>query len=281
MLKLSSKEVELQVDPWRGGSVQTFTWRGIDVFRPGQVKGSPLSLGCFPLVPFCNRIADCRIGFDNLTRMLPVPPDGVETVHALHGIGWTSPWSIAELCNDYAVLSLRHDGALWPWAFTAEQRFEILENGYSHTISVINRDVRIMPTGLGLHPYFPRAGVTLDLQSTGVWQTGVDRLPAEHIAIGQSPNWFAGRGFDDCFTGCSHPITIRWPSHQLTMSPSPNMSFTHVYTPPGEDFFCVEPVSHIPDAVNSDLDHSLTGLVMLEPGQSMSIACQFELEGRA
>ncbi len=278
MLHLQSRDVELALEPWRGGGVLSFRWRGIDVFRPSTGTASPLDLASFPLVPFCNRIANGHVMYANERRMLPTSPHGIEPLHALHGIGWTSPWAVKETRDDHAVLTLRNDGMLWPWAFEAEQHFDLAANGYCHTISMTNHDRHPMPAGLGLHPYFPRAGAVPKLEPSGVWKTGSDRLPEEYTEIDGQPDWFASAGFDDCFTGCGDTLSVGWPTHRLTIHPSPNLPFTHIYTPPGEDFFCVEPVSHIPDAVNSGLDRQTTGLLMLEPGQSLEISCRFELE---
>ncbi|MEL7446899.1 MAG: hypothetical protein AAGK02_14005 [Pseudomonadota bacterium] len=278
MITLESRNVELAIDPWLGGGMLAFKWRGIDVFRPHTIGTSPLGLASFPLTPFCNRIAHGHIDCAGHGTMLPIAPDGVEPAHALHGVGWTSPWATDDFSAESANLSLQHDGTLWPWSIKTQQRFDILENGYSHTLSVTNRDQHPMPAGLGLHPYFPRADAALALEAKGFWKTGPDRLPQEYRLLDCAPEWFEHAGFDNCFAECTAPIIIDWPTHRLKMQPSANLCFAHVYTPPGEDFFCVEPVSHIPDAVNSDLDKAATGLVMLDPGETMEVACRFELE---
>ena len=46
-----------------------------------------------------------------------------------------------------------------------------------------------------------------------------------------------------------------------------------VYTPPGETFFCVEPVSHITEAFNlAEAGHADTGMLSLAPGGSARAA---------
>jgi aldose 1-epimerase len=43
-----------------------------------------------------------------------------------------------------------------------------------------------------------------------------------------------------------------------------------VYTPPGESFFCAEPVSHITDAFNlAATGQADTGMLTLAPGESV------------
>ncbi len=278
MLRLTSDDLEITLDPWKGGGVTSFLWRGIDVFRPHAGGDHPTDLACFPLVPFCNRIADGRVSRTGEIRTIPMSQKGVDPQHAIHGLGWVSPWSVKQSGQDTATLGLAHDGSIWPWTFSSEQHIQLLENGYSHALTLTNTDQVPMPAGLGLHPYFPRERATLSGAFDGYWETGPDRLPAQHRLLDQQPEWFADQGFDNCFTGGSESIQLAWPGHVLTMRPSATLPFTHVYTPPGADFLCVEPVSHIPDAINSPLGREETGLQMLEPGESFSVECSFMLE---
>ncbi|MBV7259057.1 aldose 1-epimerase [Erythrobacter crassostreae] len=277
-MTLRSDTVEVVIDPWRGGGILAFKWRGIDVFRPHNGGDSPLDLACFPLIPFCNRIAKGCISKRGQLRTLPAASRWGEPVHALHGTGWISPWATKRVETDLAVLTFSGDGVLWPWVFDAEQHFQMHKDGFTQSISITNRDDVAMPAGLGLHPYFSRAGATLETGATGYWATGPDRLPETHRSLKKEPRWFTKDWFDDCFTGCNDPVRLRWPTHQLAIHASQNLPFTHIYTPRGEDYFCMEPVSHIPNAVNSTLDSDETGIANLEPGQSMKIDCRFQLE---
>lgn len=278
MLRIASDAVELTVDPWMGGSICAFTWRGIDIFRPFKGGSSRLDLASFPLVPFCNRIAFGNIVYRAKPWTLPPAPDEADPVHALHGIGWCSPWATIETRADLIRLGLRHDGALWPWPFLAEQRFEVSPQGLTHSLSITNQDTIAMPAGLGLHPYFPREGAVLELDTHAQWEVGKDRLPASRQELTKAPNWLDGEELDHCFESAAAPFSIGWPTHRLRISPSKNLAFTHVYAPKGADFFCAEPVSHIPNAVHSAHDRATTGLVMLGPGDTMDVQCSFEVE---
>lgn len=278
MLSIASDAVELMVDPWMGGGICAFTWRGIDIFRPFRPSGRELDLASFPLVPFCNRIAEGSIVYRAKPWTLPPAPAATEPVHALHGVGWRSPWATIEAGADLIRLGLRHDGALWPWPFVAEQRFEVSQKGFTYSLSLTNHDTIAMPAGLGLHPYFPRDRAVLELDAHARWEVGEDRLPRARRELAKSPDWLSGEELDHCFECAPAPFTVRWPTHRLRVSPSKSLAFTHVYTPQGADFFCVEPVSHIPNAVHCGLDRATTGLEMLGPGETMEVQCQFEVE---
>ncbi len=46
-----------------------------------------------------------------------------------------------------------------------------------------------------------------------------------------------------------------------------------IYSPPGQPFFCAEPVSHTTDAINlAAAGRTDTGLLVLEPGQTVRAA---------
>ena len=280
-VELTCGQTRMAILPARGGSITHFSWQGMDIFRPHTSGELPTDLSNFPLVPFCNRIANGRMQIGGTQHTLPTGPKEVDAKNAIHGLGWTNAWSSRQLDERSIRLSLSHDGSDWPWAFVADQAITLNENGYTHRLSLQNTDTTPMPAGSGLHPYFPREGAQLKTCAKGYWDAGADLLPTQHVSLGGEPDWFGGAFFDHCFTGTDDCLQIDWPTHRLRMHASSNLPFTHVFVPRGEDFFCVEPVSHIPDATNSQLNMEETGLTMLEPDEIMEIECRFELEAIA
>ena len=86
-------------------------------------------------------------------------------------------------------------------------------------------------------------------------------------------------GLDLCFDGWTGSAEIHWPDQKrgLRLIASPEFGYLVIFTPPGEDFFCVEPVSHCVNAVNLEgSDWGPTGLVDLLPGQSFSASARFQ-----
>ena len=53
------------------------------------------------------------------------------------------------------------------------------------------------------------------------------------------------------------------------MTADPLLQFLVVFTPPGEDFFCVEPVSNCTDAFNQPAEGD-GGARILAPGESLT-----------
>jgi aldose 1-epimerase len=82
-------------------------------------------------------------------------------------------------------------------------------------------------------------------------------------------------------SGWSRRALVEWPERgaRLIMRAQAPLDFLVIYTPPGRDFFCVEPVSHVTDAVNlAAAGRADTGLLTLGPGESVRTAVTVTLE---
>ena len=88
---------------------------------------------------------------------------------------------------------------------------------------------------------------------------------------------------DNAFTGWRRQATIIWPEREarLAIDADPPLGFLVVYSPAGEDYFCVEPVSHCTDAFNlAAQGRGDTGMLTLEPGASLSATVRFRPASR-
>ena len=241
--------------PDLGGAVASLTHDGRDVLRRApEGVDDLLATGCFPLVPYANRIAHGRFVFDGEEYRLPL--NFGDHPHSLHGIGWQSVWTASQAGDADAVMELRHAGGeSWPWPFRAEQRFGLGDDGLTITLLLANAGDRTMPAGLGLHPYFPRdASTRLTMVSERMWLGDETMIPTCAVAADRFGDWSAGAGFpdhliDNSFDGWSGHAEIAGADATILIS-AIGASVMHLYAPPGEDFLCVEPVSHLPDALN-------------------------------
>ena len=59
----------------------------------------------------------------------------------------------------------------------------------------------------------------------------------------------------------------------LSIQAASNLRYVQIYTPPNQDFFCVEPVSHMPDAINRAPDD----MQLLAPGEQIDTQILFRL----
>ncbi len=277
MPDLAAGDYRLRLDPQRGGSVARFDWRGEPLFRP--VCGpSILDTACFPLVPFSNRIAFGK--FESGTGTVRLAPNlpGASQPHALHGFGWLAPWTVADHSPFHAVLHHSHAADEWPWDYSARQSFVLSEAGLEHSLVLTNLGPGPMPAGIGFHPYFPRGSDTVYRGlHCGEWQLDQDSLP-QALNLRPGPvDWWHGepvgtRTVDTVYQGREGELSITWPCRglRLAINPSGNLPCTVVYTPPGEDYFCVEPVSHATDAINRAGE-----MRILEPGESLNASVHY------
>ena len=198
--------------------------------------------------------------------------------HAIHGHGFRTPWAVVDWSPAEAVLEQRHRVGEWPWTYRATQRITLTAATLTLELAVTNESETTMPAGLGWHPYFPRTSqTTLTAHVTGLWLTDAEILPVACVA--PPPDRDPGRGLlvdqvalDNAFVGWDGQAIVAWPERRakLRLAARGPLGTLVVYTPPGESFFCVEPVSHITDAFNlAAAGRTDTGMLTLAPSESV------------
>lgn len=283
ILSLAAGDMALDLCPELGGSIASLRWlhpkRGwIDLLRPTAAASLASrdieGVGCFPLIPFSNRLRKGRFEFDGREIVLPINAGGP---HAEHGHGWQSPWQATDQTADRVVLRLSHKADAWPFDYMVEQRFRLGPGGLDIELMARNDSRRPMPFGFGLHPYFPRTtACRLTASVTGFWETDGEVMPLRHLSpppidptIGMT---VSDQVLDNAFTGWQGRAVIDWPEHatRLAMTATPGLGFLVVYIPPGETYFCAEPVSNCTDAFNLAHERDDTGMIVIDPAQTVS-----------
>jgi aldose 1-epimerase len=217
----------------------------------------------FALVPYSNRLGYRRFrwrGRDYATRA-----NVTDSPHSLHGLGWQRPWRIVDSSALEVVLELRHEGdADWPFAFTARQYLALDAASFSARL-LLTSDAGIeQPVGLGWHPYFvkrPRSRMHVELAHR--WDADATLLPTRRVAQHGIDSDLSHLAYDNCFEGWRGPARIRDERFSLQLASS--LPYLVVYTPPEHDYFCVEPVSHVSNAIHM-AEPAAHGLVALAPG---------------
>jgi aldose 1-epimerase len=278
-LALESSDARLEIDPPVGGAISRYRVRGREVLRRASADTRDvLDMACFPLVPFVNRIAYGSFCWED--RTIALRRNFGDHPHVLHGQGWQRPWEIASQSHEHAVLRFSHEPDDWPWTYVAEQAFALTGTALQVTLSVTNRSDRNMPVSLGFHPFFPRRGATcFETQTNGVWLSDATQLPTElatparvldlsHVALTNAPF------VDNCYTGWRVPASILQPedSLRIALSASAEAHFLQFFSPTGADYFCAEPMSAMPDAVNRPEPAQETGLRTLVPGATFAVS---------
>lgn len=282
-LQLKCAESLVTVCPGIGGTIARFTWRDCDILRPASytaiADGLVRQMGCYPLVPYSNRIGNAKliVGAQTWQLRANAPPEP----HALHGFGWQRTWRVTSLTIDTAELMLNHEPDTdWPFACEATQQIQLTENTLRMTMAVRNTDHRPMPAGLGFHPYFPIDDDTkLQTAWKNMWAMDADSLPTELVAIPADadftqPRIVDGWKIDNCFTGWSRCAVLDYPTHRVQLDASTACRQLVCFAPnDGRHFIALEPVTNINNAFAlSASGVADTGVVTLAPGDALEIA---------
>ena len=289
-LLLAADDARVELAPSVGGAIARFTFHDIDVLRPvaadARATGNVRGYGCYPLVPYSNRIADARFAFDGRTYSLA--RNFGDHPHSIHGVGWQRPWRVVAQEAASALLAFDHDGAgadatAWPWPFRATQWFALTADSagamLAARITIENGGAEAFPFGLGFHPFFPRTKATeLGFHADSVWETDATQLPTTRIAIPERwrfdpPRAADSVALDNVFTGWRGKATLVDATRGLatTIDADSSAAFLVVYVPPARDFLAVEPVTHMTDAFNrAARGESETGIRILAAGAAFS-----------
>ncbi|CAK0758514.1 aldose 1-epimerase [Azospirillaceae bacterium] len=311
LVTLSAGPLSCVISPRCGGAVVAFSRRCEDggthpLLRPtalhseGKLPDSPTDFACYPLIPFSNRIAHGRFVWNGQEISMPHPLFGVP--HAIHGHGWLASWRVVAVDSRSLRLTYVHqpaeqssDGAQdWPFAYQAFETFSLEPDGLTIALELVNQGELAMPGGLGLHPFFPKPpGARVTARVAAVWRNDALHLPCEQEPLPSEWRFPSGVVMDQvcvdhCFSGWNGGATIDWPDQALRlMMTADHPPFGHlvIYAPAGEEYVCVEPVSHMTDAVNrlsvaadgAVSDFLGTGLRVLAPGEALSGSVTFRV----
>jgi len=159
--------------------------------------------------------------------------------------------------------------------------YQLRSAGLRTSLSLTNLSNSPMPAGLGFHPFFKSASnCRLQASVDGVWLPDKDTLPHRWQAppmkdwnsaalVGGNP-----RTIDHCHTGFRGRANI-FDDDRLSLSlrASENCKWLHIFIPHESDFFCVEPVTHMPDPFS----HLRSGIRLLEPGDTLKAWMELDI----
>ncbi len=228
--------------------------------------------------------------------------------HAIHGLMRRSRFRSVITRNgaqDSAVNATLHAGNFdghWLSDTDVEVETTLSHDVFDMTVTAKNVGPRPLPMGIGWHPYFVLPGgdrqqVRLHIPSdtravmnnyddtftTGRLVTTKD-TPYDFSAAEGRP--LGAQYLDDNF---SHLISssngsavseiidpaANYGLRLITLSP--RIRSIQVYAPPQKDFVAIEPQFNLPDPYNKNWGNVDTGMVLLQPGQSVSWHVRLEL----
>ncbi|MBU3739933.1 MAG: hypothetical protein FGM55_13390, partial [Rhodoferax sp.] len=132
--------------------------------------------GIYPLVPYSNRIAQARLRTPDGTVALAAHPDAAP--HTLHGPAHGLPWQTEQAGPAHAVLALDSPASpAWPGRYRVTQDIRLTPDSLSLRLQFTNLEPRVLPAGLGFHPYFRhRPSARLRYRAAWAWDRSDDFL---------------------------------------------------------------------------------------------------------
>lgn len=268
-IELRCAEMHLKVRPDLGASIEGLWLRSLPVLRSKPGISSPRESGCYPLVPYSNRIAHGRMHW--LGQAHALQPLFAREPHSIHGTGWRSGWDVLAQSEASLVLQYQHtDIAGWPFPFVCVQSFLLTEEALTLSLHITNQADGQAPVGLGWHPYLvKRHGAKVKFSASGRWEMGQDKLPTQQLPYEGLDECCDDLCVDNCFDGWSGVVEVRDDALHTRIESSLNRMV--VFTDPARDFIALEPVSHVNNAlgqVRTGAELAALGVQTLAPGQS-------------
>ena len=256
------------VHPDHGGRLGQLDVGGGPLLRDATPGVGWAGWGCYPLLPWSNRLPGGRLRVGDLDERLPVNwPDG----SAIHGLAASCPWDLVGRSDDEAVLTVTVVGG--PYRVRGDQRLGLDQDGLDLYLSATNEGDRPVPVGIGIHPWFRAGAVRLPAER---YRPGEPVPTGAPVPVDEHHDLRRARvpgAMDACFTGLTDAMAdvpgarLRWDGPVTDVV---------VYTgEPG--WVCVEPVTMATGAFSLPPDRAAAaGVRMLEPGERIEVRYRLE-----
>jgi aldose 1-epimerase len=281
-ITLTGGGLRCEIKPELGGCIAGLWLGDIPVLQstPASDLRSVRLAGCYPLVPFSNRVGHATLNWQGTSH--PLVQNNEPELHALHGTGWQRPWQVLDQNDQLLMLACEHrPDASWPFAFDASQTLRINGNTLELTLSMTNQSATPAPAGIGWHPYFAkRPGSHIHFEAAGRWEMSDEKLPTHREPSRGLDTACTPLDVDHCFDGWGGLVELR--DELLHTRITSSLSRLVVFTNSTRDFVAIEPVSHVNNAINllqaGAGQADALGVRVLAPGESMSAHMGIQVE---
>ena len=267
-LRISSDRISIDVDPRAGGRLAQVRAHGTPILIgreevPARLRlpdGSPTPTGwgAYPMVPWAGRIRRGRFRFRGEEYELPINFGD----HAIHGVGFSSVWTVAVDEPDRVRLDLElPTDERWPFGGHVTHDVSVIDDCVLLRMEVAAGQ-KAFPVSFGWHPWF-RKPSRLEFHPARMYRRDDDGIAIRELMA--VPN----RPWDDCFIN-SLPVAVTIDDIELQLT----SDCTHwVVFDELPHATCIEPQTGPPDAFN-------IAPRILEPGQSHEAWFQIQLVDR-
>lgn len=281
MIVIAGHGYRLGVSAEYGGTIlfceATVAGRTVPLFVPLTTPELSKNGGAFVMAPFTNRIVGGTFVFGGDRYAFPM--NRPEQDVAIHGFSRDRAWQVVDRSPDRVVLRDEGGPDGTPWTYAVTQTIALTEMGVEVELEIRNLGDRVMPFGIGLHPWFPRAaGTRLTIPAEGRFSLDDRALPCppfhpQDTDSRDAQDWI---GVDEALVGAT-AARIDWPTLQTRVEIVASGAFRHLhlFVPPAREVFCIEPVSHLPDVLNRPDLGDGAAMTPLSPGETLRGAATF------
>lgn len=288
-IRLENDDLRLAVAPHLGASVLSFDRidgdGDVEIFRrsPDSIENA-VECAMPVMLPWVNRISSGGIIVGD--EMHSLEPNIPGEPFPNHGNGFQSKWNVLKRSPTSTTLEL-HSSGPGPYIYEAQYDLRLDDMSVHARIELVNRSTKILPFGIGLHPWLPRTPrTTLEAYARDVWLEDERYIPTRSIALDDAPEFDFRLGsclpegwINNSFVGWKGVAEIVWPERQLRLSiSSPDATCYHVFSPGRHaGFFCFETETHIPDAARLLQAGTAGAPKWLQPGESIVHEARFKV----
>lgn len=228
--------------------------------------------------------------------------------HAMHGLILDQPFQNVQLSSDVtsaAVKAELHAGNFrghWPSQTHLTFEGKLDAGGFEFSVSAMNVGDQPLPIGIGWHPYFEfpskdrrQARLRIPARSRALVNNYDDVFPTgDVVPVKGTPYDFSGPEgaplgelfLDDCFLELERDAQGRAVAEVIDpkanyrmkiIALSPDIRAFQVYAPVEKTFAAVEPQFNLADPFSAIWKGRDTGMVTLQPGQSVTYRVRLEV----
>jgi len=283
---IQNKKLLLEVSSKMGASITKFIdkEKNKNIFRsfPKNKKISKYNCyysGYFATIPYFGAIHKNTFPYKN--KFISLPNTHIMEPDTIHGEGWVNKWDIKNITKNSLELNFLHNGKKsFPYKYKCLQKFSLTKDSLIIKVIITNNDKKSFYCGIGFHPWFSISKQSKIFSNTFLH---LKQKKNKKFSIEKMLNTKAldlnKTKIDETF--------LKWDGRSklilnkdiiLEIINKKNVDNLHVYSPPKENFFCVEPVTNVRDAYlvmqNSKTYH---GLKLLKMKKSFEASVEFKI----
>lgn len=285
-LILKNNSFSVGILPNLGGALSFLKKGEQDILRPCfEDETEPKNTAMFVMLPYASFIRENHFPYFGITRTIKQKTKG--NFLAMHGDIWHSQGEVIFQDSEKVELKFIHSkDSGFPFEYTAQVLYHLTESGLQITLKLTNNSNLPMPFGMGIHPFFIKdKKIKIQYNSTHLWYRDDDPIMGHPYEIPKEynfnePNTLPKNSTDISVSGWDGSALIENSTEQISLQADSNFRHLILYSPKNKNYFCLEPVTHTPDAFNLASRGIVgTGIQSLGPHESTETTITLNVKG--